>query len=93
MSYSYNESSSVTNQMQVDHKIVKRVYPRTNNKTALEFVLEKDPNLYLRMHTMKLILSVSIPDGYLPDMALPVKQFSDLRIDIDSQTVNSSTSK
>ena len=93
MSYSYNESSSVTNQMQVDHKIVKRVYPRTNNKTTLEFVLEKDPNLYLRMHTMKLIFSVSIPDGYLPDMALPVKQFSDLRIDLDSQTVNSSTSK
>ena len=42
---------------------------------------------------MKLILSVSIPDGYLPDMALPVKQFSDLRIDLDSQTVNSSTTK
>ena len=93
MRYMYDGAETVTNQMEVDHKIVKRVYPRTNNKTSLEFVLEKDPNLFLRMHTMKLIFAVSIPDGYRPDMALPVKQFSDLRIDIDSQTVNSSTTK
>ena len=42
-SYDFNEAKTITNQMEVDHKIVKRVYPRTNNKTSLEFILEKDP--------------------------------------------------
>ena len=93
MRYMYDGAETVTNQMEVDHKIVKRVYPRTNNKTSLEFIMEKDPNLYLRLHTMKLFFSVHIPEEYRPDMALPVKQFSDLRVDLDSQTVNSSSTK
>ena len=93
MRYMYDGTETLTNQMEVDHKIIKRIYPRTNNKTSLEFVMEKDPNLFLRLHTMKLIFSVSIPDGYGPDMALPVKQFSDLRIELDSQSVNSSSTK
>jgi len=93
MSYQYNETETVTNQMDVDHKIVKRIYPRTNNKTSLEFILEKDPNLYLRMHTMKLFLNVTIPKGYAPDIALPSKLFSDLRIDLDSQNINASNTK
>ena len=93
MSYSYNENETVKNQMEVDHKITKRIYPRTNNKTSLEFVLEKDPNLYLRMHTMKLVLSVTIPVGYAPDIALPSKLFTDLRIDLDSQNINASNTK
>ena len=93
MNYSYNEASSVTYQMQVDHKIVKRIYPRTNNTTALEFILEKDPNLYLRMHSMKLFFRIEIPEGYAPDLAIGPKQFSDLRIEFNSQTINSSSTK
>ena len=93
MSYSYNENPSVKNQMEVDHKVIKRIYPRTNNKTSLEFIMEKDPNLYLRMHTMKLYLNVTIPKGYAPDIACPSKLFSDLRVDIDSQNINSSSTK
>jgi len=93
MSYSYNETESIKNQMDIDHKIIKRIYPRTNNKTSLEFVLEKDPNLYLRLHTMKLYMEVTIPEGYTPDIALPTKCFTDVRIDLDSQNVNSSTTK
>jgi len=79
--------------MEVDHKIIKRVYPRTNNKTSLEFVMEKDPNLYLRMYTMKLYFSVTIPTGYAPDVALPAKLFTDLKVDLDSQNVNSSSTR
>ena len=93
MSYSYNESETVTNQMEVDHKIVKRIYSRTNNKTSLEFILEKDPNLYMRMHSIKLFMNVEFPTGYTPDLALGAKLFSDLRIDLDSQSINSSTTK
>ena len=93
MSYSYNENNMVKNQMEVDHKIVKRIYPRTNNNTSLEFVLEKDPNLFLRMFSMKLFMQVTYPKTYAPDMASGAKLFSNLRIDLDSQTVNSSTTK
>ena len=93
MSYSYNENNMVKNQMEVDHKIVKRIYPRTNNKTSVEFILEKDPNLYLRLHSMKLYFTVSYPKEYSADMAMGSKMFSDLRIELDSQSINSSSSK
>ena len=93
MSYSYDGSEKVTNQMEVDHKVVKRIYPRTNNKTSLEFICEKDPNMFLRMHTMKLFFTIEIPNGYVPDMAVACKQFSDLRIDLDSQSINSTSTK
>ena len=93
MTYSYNETDSIKNQMEVDHKIVKRVYPRTKNKTSLEFVMEKDPNLYLRMHTIKLYMKITVPQGYAPDIALPAKLFTDLRVDLDSQNVNSLNTK
>ncbi len=93
MSYSYNENKMVKNQMEVDHKIIKRIYPRTNNKTSLEFILEKDPNLYLRLHSLKLYFNVSFPSTYSMDIAAGAKMFSDLRIDLDSQSINSSSSK
>ena len=93
MNYSYDEYSRIKNQMEVDHKIVKRIYPRTNNQTTLEFILEKDPNLFLRMHTMKLFFRIKIPEGYSPDLAIGPKQFSDLRIEFNSQMVNSSSTK
>ena len=32
----------------VDFKITKRHFPRINNDSVLEFVFEKDPNLFLR---------------------------------------------
>ena len=31
-----------------DAKVTKRHFPRINNSKCLEFVFEKDPNLYLR---------------------------------------------
>ena len=93
MSYAYNGVESHTNQMEIDHKVCKKIFPKVNNKTSLEIVLERDPNLFLRLHNMKLHFSLQIPEGYMPDLALPAKQFSDLRIELNSQTVNSSTTK
>ena len=93
MKYSYNEADTIKNEMAIDHKIIKRVYPRTNNKTSLEFVMEKDPNCYLRLHTMKLFLNITLPKDYCADIALPSKLFSDLRINLNSQNVNSSSTK
>ena len=93
MSYTYNEGPKVKNQMEIDHKIVKRIFPRTNNNTSLEFIAEKDPNLSLRLYTAKLVMSVEFPKEYAPDIGLPCKLFNDLRIDFDSQTINSTTAQ
>ena len=41
----------MNNEMQndvIDYKITKRHFPRINNASVLEFVFEKDPNLYMR---------------------------------------------
>ena len=32
----------------LDYKITKRHFPRINNDRVLEFVFEKDPNLFMR---------------------------------------------
>jgi len=32
----------------IDFKITKRHFPRINNDSVLEFVFEKDPNLFMR---------------------------------------------
>lgn len=32
----------------IDFKITKRHFPRINNASVLEFVFEKDPNLFMR---------------------------------------------
>lgn len=93
MNYTYNESSKVKNQLDIDHKIVKRVYPRNNNTTSLEFVSEKDPNLCLRLYSIKLIFAVQFPKGYIPDIAIASKLFNDLKIDFDSQTINSTSAQ
>ena len=85
MSYTYNEGPKVKNQIEIDHKIIKRVYPRTNNNTSLKFIAEKDPNLNLRLHSAKLIFATEFPKTYTPDMGFPLKLFNDLKIDFNSQ--------
>ena len=93
MNYTYNEGPKVTNKMDCDHKIIKRVYPRTNNHTSLEFVAEKDPNLCLRLHSAKLMLAIKYPKEYCADIGIACKLFNDLRIDFDSQTINATTAQ
>ena len=93
MSYTYNEGPKVKNQMEIDHKIVKRIYPRTNNQTSLEFVAEKDPNLCLRLYSCKLMVAIKYPGDYCADIGIACKLFNDLRIDFDSQTINSTTAQ
>ena len=79
--------------MEIDQKIIKRVYPRTNNNTSLEFIAEKDPNLNLRLYSAQLIMATEFPKEYTPDCGFPCKLFNDLRIDFDSQTINSTTAQ
>ena len=42
----------------IDFKITKRHFPRINNDSVLEFVFEKDPNLFMRKN--KIIIKGAI---------------------------------
>ena len=42
----------------IDFKITKRHFPRINNESVLEFVFEKDPNLFMRKN--KIIIKGAI---------------------------------
>ena len=57
-----NEVSSVSqHEEQLDFKITKRHFPRVNNETILEFIFEKDPNLFMRKN--KIVIRGAIELG------------------------------
>ena len=76
-----------------DYKITKKHYPRTNNESVLEFVLEKDPNLFLRKNNIKIYGTVAVPQTCLIDTGYATKLFSMLSVEIDSQLVSNNRSK
>ena len=91
----------------IDFKITKRHFPRINNESVLEFVFEKDPNLFMRKN--KIIIKgaieidrlgfslvsilIAILSGYLVENGFVSKLFSMLNVEIDSQTVGKSTNR
>ena len=79
--------------MQTDFKTIKKRYPRTNNESVLEFVFEKDPNLFLRKNKIKIFGKVSFPDDCLVDTGFAPKLFSMLSVEIDSQLVSNNRSR
>ena len=77
----------------LDNKIIKKHYPRTNNDQVLDFVFEKDPNLYLRKNKILIKGTVEFDKGYVPDVGFVSKLFSMLTVDVDSHTVSSNRAK
>ena len=77
----------------LDFKTTKKHYPRTNNESVLEFVFEKDPNLFLRKNKIKIFGKVSIPEACLIDTGFAVKLFSMLSVEIDSQLVSNNRTR
>ena len=77
----------------IDYKVTKRHYPRTNNESCLEFVLEKDPNLFLRKNKFLIKGSIECDKNYLPDNVFAAKLFSMLTVEIDSQVVTKNNNK
>ena len=78
---------------EVDQKVVKKNYPRTNNDQVLEFVFGKDPNLYLRKNKILVFGSVEVDHEYLPDTGYVAKLFSMLTVEVDSYAVSSNRAK
>ena len=77
----------------IDSKVVKRHFPRTNNNQVLDFVFEKDPNLFLRKNKILIHGRVAIDDKYIPECGFVAKLFGMLTIDVDSHTISSNRAK
>ena len=71
----------------LDVKVTKKHYPRTNNSSVLEFVFEKDPNLYLRKNKILIKGSIEVDENCCVENGFAAKLFSMMTVEIDSQTV------
>ena len=76
-----------------DYKITKRHYPRTNNDNVLEFVFEKDPNLFLRKNKILIRGYIEVDEGYVTENGFASKLFSMLTVEVDSQCVSKNNNK
>ena len=71
----------------LDHKVTKKHYPRNNNKAVLEFVFEKDPNLFLRKNKILIHGIIEVHENYVAENGFAAKLFSQLSVEVDSQPV------
>ena len=77
----------------IDYKVTKRHYPRTNNQNCLEFMFEKDPNLFLRKNKIVIRGAIECDQNYIPENGFAAKLFSMLGVEVDSQTVTKNNNK
>ena len=77
----------------LDYKITKKHYPRTLNDNVLEFVFEKDPNLFLRKNKIKIRGTITFNKDYKIDTGFANKKFSKLSVEVDSQLVSNNRTK
>lgn len=73
---------------EIDYKVTRIHYPRTNNDNVLEFVFPRDPNLFLRKNKIEIRGNVEIPETYMPDNGFAAKLFSSLTVQVESQDVS-----
>ena len=77
----------------VDYKVTKRQYPRTNNESILEFIFDKDPNLFLRKNKIIIKGAIECDSGYCVENGFASKLFSMATIEIDSQTISKNNNR
>ena len=77
----------------IDQKITKRHYPRTNNDTVLEFVFEKDPNLFMRKNKIIIRGQIEVDSKFVVDNGFASKLFSMMTVEVDSQAVTINTNR
>ena len=93
MNYEQNVSSVRQNNEELDFKVTKRHYPRDNNDSILEFIFEKDPNLFMRKNKIVIRGAIELATHVVPDNGFVSKLFSMLTVEVDSQTVSSNRCK
>ena len=93
MTYNDLETSLDGVSGQIDNKVIKKIYSRTNNENVLEIVFERDPNLCLRMNKILINATVEVPDEYVVENGFIHKCFSMLTVEVESQVVSSNRAK
>lgn len=81
----YNESR--TEDEELDFKVTKKCYPRINNGNVLEFILERDPNLFLRKNKIQIHGRFELDSGYVVENGFASKLFSMLTVELNSQVI------
>ena len=76
----------------LDYKITKKHYPRTNSNSVLEFIFEKDPNLFLQKNKILIRGFIEI-DKFTVENGWVSKLFTMLTVEVDSQTVSTNKSR
>lgn len=77
----------------IDLKITKKVYPRTNNAQCLDFIIEKDPHLFLMKNKILLRGAIEVDTAYVPDCNWVSKLFSMMTIELDSQIISKNSTR
>ena len=78
---------------EIDQKIVKKHFPRTNNEQVLEFVFGKDPNLFFRKNKILIFGSVTVDENYIPETGFVSKLFNMLTVEVESHTISCNRAK
>lgn len=71
-----------------DVKITKKLYPRTNTTRVLEFVLDKDPNLFLRKDRLLVRGATRVHEDMVIENGFAAKLFSQLSVSVDSSLIS-----
>ena len=77
----------------LDYKITKKHYPRTNSNSVLEFIFEKDPNLFLKKNKILIRGSIEIDEKYTIENGWVSKLFTMLTVEVDSHAISSNRAK
>jgi len=83
----------MSNVTEMDFKVTKKIYPRTNNSSVLEFIFEADPNLFMRKNNIQIFGKIEVPENCCPDNGYAMKLFSMLTVEVNSQLVSSNRNK
>ena len=77
----------------LDYKVTKKHYPRTNSCSVLEFIFEKDPNLFLKKNKILIRGSITIDNKFILENGWVSKLFASLTVEVDSQTVSTTKNR
>ena len=91
--YCPNSLNKIQINEMLDYKITKKHYPRTNSSSVLEFIFEKDPNLFLKKNKILIRGSIEIDEKYVLENGWVSKLFSMLTVEVDSQTVSTNKNR
>ena len=73
--------------VELDYKVTKKLYPRVNTSETLDFLFDKDPNLFLRKNKIIIRGWIKLQDIYVVENGWVSKLFRSLSVKVDSQEV------